>query len=120
MKRCPACGSPNVQRSGLRASERGSHALRSPYRCNACETRFWVLSRKARIGAFAASVILLTASAIEGGPFLLARYAARHASGPADAPLTDAVPDRLANGARSIDATAPELLPPGAADPSGR
>ena len=113
MKRCPACGSGNVTRSGMRGAERESHAFRSPYRCHDCSTRFWVLSRKTRIGAVAASVVLLTATVIEGGPFLLARYAARHASGVADVTATDGVPGRMANDARSFDATSQPILVPG-------
>jgi len=97
----------------MRGAERESHAFRSPYRCHDCSTRFWVLSRKTRIGAVAASVVLLTATVIEGGPFLLARYAARHASGVADVTATDGVPGRMANDARSFDATSQPILVPG-------
>lgn len=54
-RRCPACGSTDVRRSGLRSRESGAHPWRSPYRCRACATRFWVTSRKAR-----ASVLVAT------------------------------------------------------------
>ncbi|HTS20190.1 MAG TPA: sel1 repeat family protein [Casimicrobiaceae bacterium] len=47
--KCPACGSLNVRRSQLRASEEGARGprLRSPYRCRDCGERFWVISRRA-------------------------------------------------------------------------
>ena len=53
---CPACGSTNVRRSTLRERERdvGEHKFHSPYRCRACNERFWVVSRKARAAAVAA------------------------------------------------------------------
>ena len=54
VKRCPSCGSANVRRSGISRSEARSHSFHSPYRCQSCECRFWVLSRKTRIGTAAA------------------------------------------------------------------
>ena len=75
VKRCPVCGSADVQRSHLHHSEGESHRFRSPYRCQSCGRRFWILSRKARIGigAVAAGVcaiaaILLTVGAMLAGP----------------------------------------------------
>ncbi len=64
MRRCPACRSNDVRRSRVRASESDAHALRSPYRCKSCNTRFWVVSRKARIGAVAAGVCVLTVTVV--------------------------------------------------------
>lgn len=77
MRRCPACHGNDVRRSHLRASEIDAHALRSPYRCKRCNARFWVLSRRTRIGAaavgaFVVAVALVAASAAllpyGGGP----------------------------------------------------
>jgi hypothetical protein len=47
--KCPACGSLNVRRSVLHASEDRASGprLRSPYRCRDCGERFWVISRRA-------------------------------------------------------------------------
>ena len=75
MKRCPACRSTDVRRSHVLWSEAGAHALRSPYRCNNCDARFWVVSRKARItiAAFAAAcavvaiTIIVDAVIVSGG-----------------------------------------------------
>ena len=55
---CPTCGSTNVRRSTLRERERevGEHKFHSPYRCRACNERFWVVSRKARAAAMVAVV----------------------------------------------------------------
>jgi uncharacterized protein len=59
--KCPACGSLNVRRSLLHASE--DHApgprLRSPYRCRDCGERFFVISRRANLvlGFFAIAVV---------------------------------------------------------------
>ena len=36
-----------------------SHSFQSPYRCQSCESRFWVLSRKTRIGTTAAGACAL-------------------------------------------------------------
>src|SRR5512142_1601078 len=59
MKRCPACQSTNVRRSGCCSEERFAHALHSPYRCNDCNERFWLLSRSTRIGAVVVGATLL-------------------------------------------------------------
>jgi len=47
--KCPACGSFNVRRSLLHASDDRPHGprLRSPYRCRDCGERFWLISRRA-------------------------------------------------------------------------
>jgi hypothetical protein len=47
LNRCRACGSSDVRRSRIRPEERGAHGFRSPYRCEACHARYWVISRKA-------------------------------------------------------------------------
>jgi len=49
--KCPACGSLNVRRSLLHASEERSSGprLRSPYRCRDCGERFFVISRRANL-----------------------------------------------------------------------
>jgi hypothetical protein len=50
--------STNVRRSTRRERERevGDHKFHSPYRCRACNERFWVVSRKARTAAIVATV----------------------------------------------------------------
>jgi hypothetical protein len=50
MKRCTACHSAHVRRSGVHPAEARLHRFRSPYRCLDCNTRFWVVSRRTRIG----------------------------------------------------------------------
>ena len=61
MRKCSACASANVRRSGLRSGERGLHPLKSPYRCTDCGERFWVLGRPARlIGLWLVVVLTLT------------------------------------------------------------
>jgi hypothetical protein len=56
---CPACGSVNVRRSSIRASEASKLRLRSPYRCRDCDERFWVVSRRANYLAGVAGVATL-------------------------------------------------------------
>ena len=72
MKRCPVCGSSDVQRSHFHHSEAESHRFHSPYRCQRCGRRFWALSRKARItiGALAAGACVLTAIVLTVGATL--------------------------------------------------
>lgn len=48
-----------MRRSGISPSEARSHGFQSPYRCQSCESRFWVLSRKTRIGTTAAGACAL-------------------------------------------------------------
>jgi hypothetical protein len=60
-QKCPRCGSLDIRRSSFRSSEeRESHFLRSPYRCENCDERFWVLSRKAKylVGMLVALIAL--------------------------------------------------------------
>jgi uncharacterized protein len=64
--KCPACGSLNVRRSVLHASEDapGGARLRSPYRCRDCGERFWVISRRANyVLAFLAIAVVAGAVA---------------------------------------------------------
>ena len=62
LNRCPACDSSRVRRSHLRADERGTHGWRSPYRCEDCQTRYWVLSRKARLAFVSGAVSVVFAA----------------------------------------------------------
>ena len=72
--RCPACGGTDLQRSSIRRSEAGTHAFRSPYRCKDCRHRFWVISRRTRIGALAAAASLVAVAAVAAGVLLLPAY----------------------------------------------
>lgn len=125
MKRCPACGSGNVRRSGVHSSELGSHAFRSPYRCDICDTRFWVVSRKARIvlgiGLVAAGASIF--SVLFAGSSMLAARHARSVSGSAAAAAPDlrvqaplaSLPDDVAGEARQRI----EMMSPPPTTPSG-
>ena len=117
-KRCPACGSTNVRRSSIRGPERDAHSFRSPYRCRVCKTRFWTVSRKARIafGAaglgvlVAALLVTLLASQIQFGP--------DPAAGAIDddvmpMPMEFALlPDQLVNETHRLQMRATAKLPP--------
>lgn len=70
MKHCPACRSTNVRRSGCSHEETLTHAFQSPYRCQECNTRFWVLSRKTRIGAFVVGALSTVLLLVVGGTLL--------------------------------------------------
>lgn len=72
--RCPQCGSSNVQRSSIRRSEAGAHAFRSPYRCKDCRHRFWVISRRTRLGIVALAVGFATIAVVAAGVMLLPAY----------------------------------------------
>ena len=60
MKLCSVCSSTNVRRSGVHVSEARAHPFQSPYRCLDCGARFWVVSRRTRLGAFAGGTVALT------------------------------------------------------------
>ena len=61
MKSCPHCGGTNVRRSEAQTSDAAhQQMLLSPYRCRACRTRFWVVSRKTHVVGRALGVALLT------------------------------------------------------------
>jgi hypothetical protein len=70
MKQCPVCRSTNVRRSGCSHEETSTHAFQSPYRCQECNTRFWVLSRKTRIGAFVVGALSTVLLLVVGGTLL--------------------------------------------------
>ena len=59
MKHCTVCNSTNVRRSGAHPLEASQHRFHSPYRCLDCEARFWVVSRRARLGATAGGAVAL-------------------------------------------------------------
>jgi len=59
VKQCPHCRSHKVRRSFLDRAEAAAHRFRSPYRCEDCGTRFWTISRKIRLRAATALVVLL-------------------------------------------------------------
>lgn len=59
MKRCTECHSVNVRRSGAHPGETEMHPFHSPYRCQDCDARFWVVSRRARWGATAGGLVVL-------------------------------------------------------------
>ena len=44
-----------------------SHAFRSPYRCEDCDLRFWVVSRRTRITAAAVVAGMLTVALLVNG-----------------------------------------------------
>lgn len=57
---CIVCQGADARRSGCNTMERKSHPFQSPYRCRECGARFWVVSRKARMGAATGGVLVLT------------------------------------------------------------
>lgn len=64
MKRCVGCGSQSVRRSRRDHADFRRRPFQSPYRCNACGTRFWTISHATRvsvgvIGAAALVVIVV-------------------------------------------------------------
>ena len=71
---CPACGSANIRRSAIRSSEANAHAFRSPYRCENCKHRFWLVSRKARLGAATAGIALFSGIVFLATLLVLPRY----------------------------------------------
>ena len=89
---CPACGSANIRRSAFRGSEANAHAFRSPYRCENCKHRFWLVSRKARLGATAAGIALFSGIVFLATLLVLPRYVVPDQSGQE---LQAASPDTL-------------------------
>lgn len=58
-RKCPVCKSRSVRRSAIHKSDApAQHRFHSPYRCNDCDERFWVLSKTAYygVGIFGAAV----------------------------------------------------------------
>jgi hypothetical protein len=132
MKHCPACGSDNVRRSSIRSEEVRVSALHSPYRCRACGSRFWVVSRRARRGI---AVLALAGAALvfmAAGSVLTAhKEAAPPTEADAPAAIGDADPQAKAPGARpddhatksaehSAEETFPRLVPPARSDKGRR
>jgi hypothetical protein len=58
-RHCPNCGSVDIRRSGSGDAEAKVHPFRSPYRCLRCRERFWVLSRRVRVSAAVAAVMIV-------------------------------------------------------------
>ena len=71
---CPECGSARVRRSSIRGSEAGAHRFRSPYRCENCRHRFWVVSHRTRIAATVAAVVGFAAVVFVASLLILPRY----------------------------------------------
>ena len=64
-KKCPRCGSLNVRRSGFQSQdEEQIHVFTSPYRCEECSERFWVLNRKTRHAMIWILVLLIASVTI--------------------------------------------------------
>jgi len=93
VKRCSVCQSVNVRRSGVPSAEARAHPFHSPYRCDDCSSRFWVISRRVRIGALSSAILLTMALAVAAPLILLKSHrsadAAAHStsSAPADPAL---------------------------------
>src|SRR2546423_8641595 len=81
--KCPSCGSLNLRRSVLHASEAAGPRprLKSPYRCRDCGERFWVVSRRANYAlgsavlAFVAGIVAWNMSSAPQTPRLPATEA---------------------------------------------
>jgi hypothetical protein len=59
-RKCPQCGSLAVRRSSFEGpDEQQDHVLLSPYRCENCGSRFWVISRRARYMSIGILVLLI-------------------------------------------------------------
>ena len=59
-KKCPECGSLAVRRSSFAGpEEQQDHILLSPYRCQDCNARFWVIGRKARRMMIAVLILII-------------------------------------------------------------
>src|SRR4029079_7625434 len=54
--------------------EGGGRGSRSPYRCTDCRHRFWVISRKTRVGVVALAASLAALAAVAGGVVWLPAY----------------------------------------------
>ena len=64
-KHCPYCDSTNVRRSRFESQEEvDQHVFTSPYRCDACYGRFFVVSRKTRYAILGAVTFLIASAAI--------------------------------------------------------
>jgi len=64
-KRCPYCDSTNERRSRFQPQEEiDDHVFTSPYRCDACCGRFFVVSRKTRYAILGIVAFLIASTAI--------------------------------------------------------
>jgi hypothetical protein len=117
-RRCPACRSTQVRRSGTYPYETSRHPFQSPYRCLECDARFWVTSRRTRtaiaaIGVLAVSVIVgfgVARLAVEAvGP----QFAATAGSAPADAKAGEA-PRAAPATAFDLQTGSPQMSAPSA------
>ena len=81
MKRCTECHSVNIRRSGVHAAEGHMHPFHSPYRCEDCNARFWVLSRKTRWGAAAGGAFVAAAVALALVPLVAHRQSEQSSLG---------------------------------------
>jgi len=77
VKQCAVCGSANVRRSRVHPSEAETHPFRSPYRCHDCDARFWVVSRRARVGAVAGGAAVLALLILVGSQMALHSFIPR-------------------------------------------
>ena len=76
-----------------------SHGFQSPYRCEACNARFWVLSRRARLGGVAAGVVALVLFIVVVVPILPSGHRWLQSPSSSVAPATPATGD---DGARIV------------------
>jgi hypothetical protein len=92
-----------VRRSGVRLGEARSylHLFRSPYRCQDCEARFWVLSRRTRLTASAGGALVLMLAIAFGAP-LVWRHSAAQANAGANVHEAVSSPSET-NGERRLD-----------------
>ena len=61
-KKCPRCGSSSVRRAHFQSRDEAQrHSLTSPYRCEKCSKRFWLLSRKTRYATITILALLIVA-----------------------------------------------------------
>lgn len=57
---CPTCKSRSVRRSAIHKSDAAAQRrLHSPYRCNDCDERFWVLSKSAYYSVGIAAAVMV-------------------------------------------------------------
>ena len=60
--KCPHCGSSSVRRAHFQSRDEAQrHFLTSPYRCEKCNKRFWLLSRKARYATITILALVIVA-----------------------------------------------------------
>lgn len=57
MKQCSACHGVHVRRSTFHPGEREAHSFQSPYECEDCGARFWVLSRHVRTRVVTTAIV---------------------------------------------------------------